>query len=76
MKNVDKAKEAYSYCRYLLDDCRTLKSLEKAVDNIMAISRQHKFDEYQMEALERFGMKRYEQIQREMTMLVKNRKFG
>lgn len=73
-KNKDPKMEAYLDCKELIDQASTINKLTRAVERIMEIAKQHKFDEVQMEILERAGMNKYERINRETVAMMRNKK--
>ena len=75
MKNRDQV-AAYYECRQMLEEAKNMTVLTKVANRIMDIAREHKFDDVHMDKLEQVGMRRYEQLTREMAGLMRNKKIG
>lgn len=67
-----------AYSLYMADikECKNEQQLLKVVENIMHGAKQNHIDDYQMQRLEEEGMKKYEQFQRERSVMIKNKKQG
>lgn len=65
---------AYAESRALLEQAQTMNALTKAAEKIMIIGKENDLDDYQMGKLEEFGLRRYEQIDRESQRMLYNTK--
>lgn len=64
--------DGYQQARQLIKNANSVPSLTKAVEQVMVIIKECKLDDYQATQLEKFGLARFGQIEREATQMMKN----